>query len=91
MASTPKKSGEPTPITDKIKEVEQERPEVREAKKQVKRLIELRANALTNLQAAINHAKSAEQQSFVFRGRISVYEEEITALQKKHGLEEIPS
>jgi hypothetical protein len=74
-----------------IKEVEkapEENPLKHEAKKRFESLKQQRETAVNSLQQAVALAKQSEQQSLILRGRISVFEEEMAALQKQWGFQE---
>ena len=70
-------------------EVKQEMTEVeRDARKRLDMLTQQRDSAVNSLNQAINFAKQSEQQSFMLRGRISVFDEEMAAIRKKYDIKE---
>lgn len=82
---------EPTPVTDKIQEVAAADPNreiLKAAKKEIDSLMSKRETAANSMQQSIQQAKLMEQQSFIYRGRISVYDEQIAAIRRKHGIKE---
>jgi DNA-binding ferritin-like protein len=72
----------------KVEEIKKESPVVVAARKQIDELVQLQATAIQNLRTAIEQAKSMEQQSYMIRGKIAAYEEQISSLRKRHGIKE---
>jgi len=82
-----KTDGKPGPKPVEV-EPKEDRDIIKDAKNRLYVLHQRRDTAVNNLAQAIQTAKSAEQQSFILRGRISVFDEEITDIKQKYKLED---
>lgn len=90
MATKPSKgNGEQKPGPKPVEETpEVDREVIKDAKNRLDILYQKRASSVNSLQKTIALAKQSEQQSFVLRGRISVFEEEIDTIKKRYGLKD---
>jgi len=90
MANTPsKKKTDVKPGPKPVEETpEVEREVIKDAKNRLDILYQKRETAANSLNQSITLAKQAEQQSFMLRGRISVFEEEIDQIKKRYGLKD---
>jgi len=79
-----KKEETPVPAEAKQEMTELER----DARKRLDMLTQQRDSAVNSLNQAITLSKQSEQQSFVLRGRISVFDEEIAEIRKRYDIKE---
>lgn len=90
MANTPsKKQDEKRPDIAPVEEMTREETAVvKDAKNRLYTLHQRRETAVNSLGQAVQNAKNSEQNAFVLRGRISVFDEEIAEIKQKYHLED---
>lgn len=59
---------------------------IRDAKRRMDAFVIKRETAINSLNKAIQTAQAMNQQALVLRGRIAVYEEQITEIEQKYGI-----